>query len=146
MQVTSATATSSASAATTNTAAASTAAAGATVDYNTFLKLLVAQLQHQDPTNPSDPTQYISQLASFSQVEQQVQTNSKLDTFNTTLNSLLTSSALSQADNVIGRTVTSTDGSISGKVVSVTIADGGALTATLSDGKTLALASGVSVS
>lgn len=50
-----------------------------TLDYNNFLQLLVAQLQNQDPTNPSDPTQFVSQLASFSAVEQQVNTNSKLD-------------------------------------------------------------------
>jgi len=35
-----------------------------------FLKLLVAQLQNQDPMNPSDPTQFTAQLAQFSQLEQ----------------------------------------------------------------------------
>jgi len=36
----------------------------------TFLKLLTAQLKHQDPLNPSDPTQFIGQLVQFSQLEQ----------------------------------------------------------------------------
>jgi flagellar basal-body rod modification protein FlgD len=35
-----------------------------------FLQLLVAQIQNQDPTNPSDSTQFVSQLAQFSELEQ----------------------------------------------------------------------------
>jgi flagellar hook assembly protein FlgD len=49
------------------------------VDYNTFLQLLIAQAKNQDPTNPTDPSQYIQQFATLSQVEQAVRTNSKLD-------------------------------------------------------------------
>src|SRR5687767_4304809 len=90
-----------------------------TPDYNAFLKLLIAQLKNQDPTKPIDPTQYISQIASFSNVEQAVQANAKLD-------ALMTSLALAQADGVIGRTVTSADGSVSGQVESVRIVSGGA--------------------
>jgi len=35
-----------------------------------FLKLLVAQLEHQDPLNPADPTEFTAQLAQFGQLEQ----------------------------------------------------------------------------
>ena len=112
------TASTSAAAVTPPTAAKTIAAKSNTVDYNGFLQLLIAQLKNQDPTSPSDSTQFVSQLASFSAVEQQVQTNSKLS-------SLLASSKLSQADAVIGRTLTSADGSVSGKVVSVTLTDTG---------------------
>jgi flagellar basal-body rod modification protein FlgD len=35
-----------------------------------FLQLLVAQLQNQDPMNPTDSTQFVSQLAQFSELEQ----------------------------------------------------------------------------
>jgi len=98
------------------------------------LQLLIAELQNQDPTNPTDPTQYMSQLASFSSVEQQVQTNSTLD-------ALLSA----QANNIIGSTVTSADGSISGTVASVQTSSNGGATATLSDGKTVVLGSGVTV-
>ena len=120
-------------------AAANTTAAGTTVDYNSFLQLMVAELKNQDPTSPTDPTQYMSQLASFSSVEQQVQTNSKLDT-------LLTGNALSQAEAAIGRTATSADGSVSGTVQSVNIASGGSVTANLANGQTLALGGGVTIS
>ncbi len=50
-----------------------------TVDYNTFLQLLIAEMQNQDPTNPMDTSQYMSQFAQLSWVEQAMQTNSKLD-------------------------------------------------------------------
>ncbi len=123
----------------TSTSNAATAGAAATVNYNEFLQLLVAQLQNQDPTQPTDPTQYLSQLASFSNVEQSVQTNVKLDT-------LLTTNALTQAESVIGKTVTSADGKTSGTVASVALASDGTTTATLTNGSTLALANGVSVS
>ena len=36
----------------------------------TFLKLLVSQLQNQDPLNPTDSNQFVSQLTSYSQLEQ----------------------------------------------------------------------------
>jgi flagellar basal-body rod modification protein FlgD len=61
------------------TSAASSASASS-ADFNnlasedTFLKLFVAQLQNQDPLNPNeqDPTQMVSELAQFSQLEQLV--------------------------------------------------------------------------
>lgn len=40
-----------------------------TLDVNDFLQLLVAQMQYQDPLEPTDNTQYISQMATFTQVE-----------------------------------------------------------------------------
>jgi len=43
-----------------------------------FLKLLVSQIQHQDPLNPTDGVQFLTQLTSFSQLEQLIQINQKL--------------------------------------------------------------------
>jgi len=120
------------------TASSATSGTNNTLNYNHFLELLVAQLKNQDPTNPSDPTAFVSQLASFSSVEQLVNTNSKLD-------ALLTQSELSQAGSIIGRTVTSSDGSISGQVGSVQITSAGA-TAILTNGETLSLGAGVVIS
>lgn len=48
-------------------------------DYEMFLKLLTTQMQNQDPTNPIDSSDYAVQLATFSQVEQQVKTNELLE-------------------------------------------------------------------
>lgn len=42
------------------------------VSQDAFLKLLVAQIKHQDPLNPADGTQFLSQLAQFSGLEQLV--------------------------------------------------------------------------
>jgi len=122
----------------TQTSTGNSTAKPATVDYNAFLQLLVAQLQNQDPTKPMDSTAYMSQLASFSQVEQSVSSNAKLD-------SLLAVGALQTAGLAIGRTVSSADGSVSGTVASVQITSTGPV-ATLSDGKTVALGAGVTVS
>ncbi len=54
--------------------------ASAASDFDTFLKLLTAQLRNQDPTSPIDSTQFVEQLASFSAVEQQIETNKRLET------------------------------------------------------------------
>lgn len=107
------------------------------MDYNAFLKLLVAEMSNQDPLNPTDSTEYVAQFASFSSVEQSIQTNKKLD-------SLMMVSALTQANSLIGRTATSADGSISGTVAAVRVVEGG-VEALLDSGKTLPLAPGLTV-
>jgi flagellar biosynthetic protein FliQ len=55
----------------------------------------MAEMKNQDPTQPMDPSQMVSQLATVSEVGQAVQTN-------TTLNSLLTATSLSQAEQLVG--------------------------------------------
>ncbi|UYW26895.1 flagellar hook assembly protein FlgD [Methylorubrum extorquens] len=124
----------------TTTAAAAKAATSVASKMNadTFLTLLMAQLQNQDPTKPMDSTEYVGQLATFSQVEQATKTNQKLD-------SLLTSSFLNQADAIIGRSLTSADGLTSGTVQSVRVTGDGVM-AKLTDGREMLLASGISIS
>ncbi|BCG78539.1 flagellar hook assembly protein FlgD [Mesorhizobium sp. 113-3-3] len=107
------------------------------VDYQSFLKLLIAEMKNQDPTKPMDSTQYVAQLATFSQVEQSVQSNTKLD-------QIMQSSALSQADAIIGRSITSADGKTTGIVASVTLASSG-LIAVLQDGTKVPVGPGVSI-
>ena len=60
--------------------AKSSATGGTTMgDYNTFLQLLIAQAKNQDPTNPTDPSQYVQQFAALAQVEQSASSNAKLE-------------------------------------------------------------------
>lgn len=59
-------------------ATATTAAQTTSADYQMFLKMMTAQIRNQDPLNPMDSTAYATQLATFSGVEQQVQTNKLL--------------------------------------------------------------------
>lgn len=115
-----------------------TAASAANVDYQTFLRLLVAEMRNQDPTKPMESTEYIAQLASFSNVEQNIQLNSKLDM-------LLSASYISQADALIGREITSPDGEVSGTVVEVKVFDDG-LIAVLDTGEELIVGGGVKIS
>ena len=116
----------------------SEAASKTQVDYQSFLKLLVAQMKNQDPTDPMDSTQYMAQLASFSNVEQSVQINQKLE-------QMLQSSTLAQADAIIGRTLTSDDGSITGKVSEVRLYSDG-IVAVLDNGKEVVVGPGVRIS
>ena len=134
---TSATAATGSSATATATAAKAGSSFAASMNSDTFLTLLMAQLKNQDPTKPMDSTAYVGQLATFSQVEQATKTNTKLD-------SLLASSFLDQADTVIGRTLTSADGTQTGTVQSVRVTSDGAL-ARLTSGKDVLLTSGVTI-
>jgi len=78
---------------------ASSSQAGATKEQ--FLRLLVAQLQHQDPLNPMDAMQFTAQLAQFSLVEQALETNQQLKT----LNLYEASANNARAVNLIGREI-----------------------------------------
>ena len=109
----------------------------ATLNYESFLKLLVAQMKNQDPTEPMDATQQMAQLATFSQVEQTIKTNKNLE-------NLLQRTSLQEANSVIGRTVTSDDGKTSGIVTEVTLYNDG-IVATLDSGKKLVIGPGVTV-
>ncbi|WP_350335119.1 flagellar hook assembly protein FlgD [Coralliovum pocilloporae] len=75
-------------------------------DLDTFLTLLTTQLQNQNPLEPLEAEQFTQQLTQFTAIEQQIQTNDKLD-------SLITASATQFASSIInyvGRTITA-DGS-----------------------------------
>ena len=68
------------------------------LDKDSFLKLLVAQLQHQDPTSPQDSTQWTAQMAQFSTVEQ-------LTNLATSTAASAKSSSMAQAVALLGRDV-----------------------------------------
>jgi flagellar basal-body rod modification protein FlgD len=102
-----------------------------------FLKLLVGQLQHQDPMQPADDTQFIGQMAQFSQLEQE--TNSAQST-----NQIATQLGHATALSLIGRTVTYTDDadqSQTGTVAQVDVASDGNATLTVGSKTGVALGS-----
>ena len=66
-----------------------------TLDEDSFLKLLVAQMKYQDPSKPMDTTQMMAQTATYSQIQ--------------TLNQLLGSQQMQAASALVGRTVTYQD-------------------------------------
>lgn len=122
----------------TSTSPTSTASSGTMVDYQSFLKLLVAEMKNQDPTSPMESTDYVAQLATFSQVEQSVQMNTKLD-------NILQASVLAQAGSLIGKTVTSADGSMTGTVKEVKLYSDGII-AVLDNGNEVPMLPGVKIS
>lgn len=122
----------------TSASKASTSAKSSTLNYDAFLKLLVAEMKAQDPTKPADTAAYMGQLASFSSVEQGIKTNTKLD-------QLMTSMSLGQSGSLIGHSIISADGSVSGIVKSIEIYSDGTL-AVLDSGTKVELAAGVKIS
>ncbi|WP_299650610.1 flagellar hook capping FlgD N-terminal domain-containing protein [uncultured Jannaschia sp.] len=76
-------------------AADDTAAAKTSGDFEMFLKLLTTQIRNQDPMEPADSTEYTAQLATFSNVEQAVQTNDLLKSMITRFDSQQATSAAS---------------------------------------------------
>lgn len=107
------------------------------LDYDAFLKLLLAQMKNQDPLQPMDSTEYVAQLATFSNVEQGLKMNQKLD-------QLLFQSNISQASGLVGKTLLSADGTVGGVVAAVKIDTSGA-TAILTDGSEVTIDSGVTI-
>lgn len=70
-------------------------------NFNDFLKLLMTQLQNQDPTAPMDTNQFTQQLVQFASVEQQINTNSSL----TKLIQATQGSTLLQSSALVGQQV-----------------------------------------
>lgn len=62
-------------------------------EYNTFLRLLTAQIRNQNPLEPLDSTQFVEQLATFSSLEQQVRSNDRLESIEQIMSSLLSTVA-----------------------------------------------------
>jgi len=91
-----------------------------TLTQDDFLKLLVAQLQAQDPLNPESDTEFVSQMANFTTLEQSKEMTADIQ-------QLGTQQQLLQANDLIGRTVTlgNADGSLtSGTVTGVLVQSG----------------------
>jgi len=74
----------------------------ASMDKDAFLKLLVAQLSHQDPLKPQEGTEFITQLSQFSVVEQSIAQSQKLDM----IASQITGLSSNEAAALVGKNVT----------------------------------------
>lgn len=80
---------------------AATAGSRIAADFNTFLTLLTAQLQNQDPLDPLDTDKFVSQLVEFSSVEQSIETNKNLEALIALQSTAQTSNALA----LLGETI-----------------------------------------
>lgn len=86
-----------------------------------FLKLLIGQMQNQDPLNPTDPSQYMSQMTQFSILEQ-------ITNLSQTSNATASNDYDAQAVALMGKTVTYTKPdltSVTGVVQKVTFTQNG---------------------
>jgi len=69
-------------------ASTATTSASSSFSADDFLSLLVEQLQNQDPLNPTDTSEIMSQMVSFASYQQQALSNDTLSTMSATLNSI----------------------------------------------------------
>lgn len=84
------------------------------LDKDDFLKILITQLQYQDPTNPMQDKEFIAQMAQFSSLEQMTNMAASFGKLSSIINS-------SEAQSMLGRNVEILDGekSVYGKVSQV---------------------------
>lgn len=77
------------STANTDTTSGVVSAASAKQDQNMFLQLLVSELQNQDPLNPVQGTDFVTQLAQFQQLEQSVNSGQDISAIRTDLDQIV---------------------------------------------------------
>ena len=94
-----------------------------TLDKNDFLNLMVLQLQNQDPTEPTDNSQMIAQLAQFSALEQMTNLNTSFEELSTRVDQL----NFVSAGSLVGKTatgLTAAGATVEGTIDRVSLADG----------------------
>jgi len=91
-----------------STAAAAAMKKSTGLNKDDFLQLFITQLKNQDPLNPQDSSQFVSQLAQLTQVEQAYNTNTNL----LNLVTAVKGTSLLNASSMIGRTVTAVGNSV----------------------------------
>lgn len=105
-----------------------------------FFKLLTAQMSAQDPMQPVDGTQFLSQLAQFTQLQQQLTTNQTLTQMASLDQSAAALQTMTQTASLIGRTIDYTDpttGVTSTGVVKGVTAQNGQVVLDVGDAKVL---------
>jgi len=104
-----------------------------TLNLQDFLKILLTQLQYQDPLKPMDNQEFMAQMAQFSTLQQTQQLNDNIT-------QLLAVQSATQSIGMIGRTVSvgTADGTVTGQVVSMDLTNGApSLSVKLTSGQTL---------
>ena len=76
---------------------------GGELDKNAFLKLLVTQLENQDPLDPQDNSEFVAEMAQFSSLEQMTNMNESLGKINTLVSNMDTSVLVGQLSSMIGK-------------------------------------------
>ncbi len=109
------------------------------LDKNAFLKLLITQLENQDPMDPQDNSEFVAEMAQFSSLEQMTNMNESLTKINTLVSNMDTSVLVGQLSGMIGKGVEWTQSiesadeegkpvvtseNMSGVITGVTMADG----------------------
>lgn len=109
------------------------------LDKNAFLKLLITQLENQDPMDPQDNSEFVAEMAQFSSLEQMTNMNESLTKINTLVSNMDTSVLVGQLSGMIGKGVewtkttesadeegkpVVTSENLSGVITGVTMADG----------------------
>ena len=107
------------------------------LDYDAFLKLMLQQLKSQDPLNPVDQATNLAQLASFSNVEQGIKLNDKL-------NDLLQRTSVAEATALIGKNIQSLVSGASGIVAAVEVTSSGSQ-AVLANGTKIPVSEGIRI-
>jgi flagellar basal-body rod modification protein FlgD len=95
----------SASSGSTSSGSTITGSISQTMNKDDFLKLLVTQLQYQDPLSPEDPKDFVAQLAQFSSLEQQINSNTNLENLSKVIQNLQQSENMAQGVSLLGKTV-----------------------------------------
>jgi flagellar basal-body rod modification protein FlgD len=110
--------------ATTNTTATNSSSSSLPITQNQFLQMLMTELQNQNPMNPnsSDPMSFVTELAQFTQVEQETDTAQSTATIASGQN---TASAIALLGHTVDYTDPTTGATDSGTVQSVEISSAG---------------------
>ena len=121
-----------------SSSSSSTDPASASISQADFLKLLTAQLQAQDPTNPMDNSQFVAQLAQFSQLQATQDLDTNLQSLSSNINTSMQTSQVINSSSLLDRNVlvpssniTLDSGTPAGGAVNFTAA--GTATVTISD-------------
>lgn len=97
-----------------------------TLGQDDFLKLLITQLENQDPSQPADETQFIAEMAQFSSLEQMTNVANAVNKLSTSLQTINQQQLMAQGAALIGKNVSGTDSNnnaVTGVVDSVIMKD-----------------------